>query len=80
MNDADRFFGLRTRIIELARMVARDPSTIGPLSTGEQCAVALLLDRFDLFADRPHPLDALDRIGPEWEKMVRELHRTGWRQ
>jgi hypothetical protein len=27
----------------------------------------------------PDPLDALDRLGPEWEKPVRELHRSGWR-
>jgi hypothetical protein len=27
-----------------------------------------------------HPLDALERLDPEWERVVRDLHRTGWRQ
>jgi hypothetical protein len=27
-----------------------------------------------------HPLDALDRLGPEWEKAVRDLHRSEWRR
>ena len=27
-----------------------------------------------------HPLDALERLDPEWERAVRDLHRTGWRQ
>ena len=25
-------------------------------------------------------LDALERLGPEWEKVVRDLHRSGWRR
>jgi len=49
-------------------------------STGEACVVALLLGRLDLLDDHKHPLDALDRLGPQWEKAVRELHRSGWRQ
>jgi hypothetical protein len=76
----EQFFSLRARIVDLARTVEADPTTIGPLSTGEACAVALLLGRLDLLADRKHPLDALERLGPEWEKTVRDLHRTGWRQ
>ena len=27
-----------------------------------------------------HPLDALERVDPEWERAVRDLQRTGWRQ
>ena len=27
-----------------------------------------------------HPLDALERLDPEWERAVRDLHRAGWRQ
>ena len=27
-----------------------------------------------------HPLDALERLDPEWERAVRDLHRTGRRQ
>jgi len=55
----DEFFRLRARLVELARSVDADPPSIGVLSTGEACAVALL---------------------PEWEKVVRDLHASGWRQ
>jgi hypothetical protein len=50
------------------------------LSTGEACAVALLLGRLDLLNDYNRPLDALERIGHEWEKTERDLHSSGWRQ
>ena len=75
----DEFFRLRARRIELARSVEADPTSIGVLSTGEACAVALLgrLDRLD---GGNHPLDVLDRLGPEWEKAVRDLDASGWRQ
>jgi hypothetical protein len=33
------------RLVELARSVDADPANIGVLSTGEACAVALLLGR-----------------------------------
>jgi hypothetical protein len=79
MNDVDKFFSLRARIVDLARTVEADPVHIGVLSTGEACAVALLLGRLDLLHDYKHPL-ALDRLGPEWEKAVRDLHPGGWRQ
>ena len=72
----DDFFRLRARLVDLARSVDADPANIGVLSTGEACAVALLLDRLDLL-DR---FQALDRLGPEWEKAVRDLHSSGWRR
>ena len=75
----DAFFRLRARIVDLARTVEADPAHIGVLSTGEACAVALLLGRLDLLNDYKHPLDALERLDPEWEKAVRDLHRSGWR-
>ena len=77
----DEFFRLRARLVELARRVDADPTSIGVLSTGEACAVALLLGRLDLLdGDGRHPLDVLDRLGPEWEKAVRDLHASGWRR
>ena len=76
----DAFFRLRARLIELARSVDADPASIGVLSAGEACAVALLLDRLDQLDGYKHPLDALERLGPEWEMAVRDLHRTGWRK
>jgi hypothetical protein len=41
---------------------------------------ARLLLRLVLLNDRKHPLDALEHLGPEWEKVVRDVHHTGWRQ
>ncbi len=76
----DEFFRLRARVVDLARSVDADPASVGVLSTGEACAVALLLGRLDLLNDYKHPLDALERLGPEWEKVVRDLHRSGWRK
>jgi hypothetical protein len=76
----DGFFRIRARLAELARSVDADPANIGVLSTGEACAVALLLGRLDLLdGDAKRPLDVLERLGPEWEKAVRDLHAIGWR-
>jgi hypothetical protein len=38
------------------------------------------LGRLDLLNDYKHPLDALERLGPEWEKAVRDVHISGWRR
>lgn len=55
----------------IARMVDRveqDPRRIGVLSTGEQIAVALVLNRTDLLPDGyTHVLDAIDRLGWDWQ-------------
>lgn len=70
---------LHERIANLARQVDAEPKSIGVLSTGEACAVALLLGRTDFLSARGwHPLDALERLGPDWERAVRDLHRDGW--
>jgi hypothetical protein len=76
----DEFFRSRARLADLARTVEADPAHIGVLSTGEACAVPLLLGRLDLLNDYKHPLDVLERLGPEWEKAVRDLHQSGWRK
>lgn len=67
-------------IARLARQVEAAPDIFGVLSAGEAGAVALLLDRLDLLGARyRHPLDALHRLGADWEQAVRDLHRDGWR-
>jgi hypothetical protein len=76
----DESFRLRGRLVELVGSIEADPASIGVPSTGEACAVALLLGRLDLLDDDNPPLDVLDRLGPEWEKAVRDLHASGWRQ
>jgi hypothetical protein len=75
------YFSGCARLVELASNVDADSASIGVLSTGEACAVALLLGRLDRLDDSyKYPLDALKRLEPGWEKAVRDLHRTGWRQ
>jgi hypothetical protein len=76
----DEFFHLRARLVERARSVDADTANIGVLSTGDVCAVALLLGGLDLLNDYKHPLDALERLGPEWEKAVRDLHISSCRR
>jgi hypothetical protein len=56
------------RIRAMVRAVDQDNAYIGVLSTGEQCAVCLVLDRPDLakkYLDRTL-LDCAERVGPEW--------------
>jgi hypothetical protein len=76
----DEFFRLCARLVGLARGVDADPASISVLSKGGACAVALLLGRFNLLDGGNHPVDVLDRLGPEWEEAVRDLHASGWRQ
>ncbi len=61
-----------------ARMVRADERRIGVLSTGERIAVALVLDRTDLF---PHGgytvLEAVDRLGREWTAAAFRVQRAG---
>jgi hypothetical protein len=60
------------------RMVDSAEATIGLLSTGEQIAVAFVLDRFDLISDWGTMLDGIDRLGPEWLRAALYLQRNGW--
>lgn len=58
--------------------VEANESQIGVFSTGEQIAVALVLNRPDLF---PHGgytiLEAVDRLGPEWTKAALAVQKAG---
>ncbi len=47
-------------------MVVADEASFCVLSTGEKCAVALVLDRTDLAKWWGTMLDCADRVGPEW--------------
>jgi len=61
-----------------ARKVLADEQQIRVLSTGEQFAVALILDRTDLF---PHGgytvLEAVDQLGREWTDAAFRVQRAG---
>ena len=60
------------------RMVANDERSFGVLSTGEKCAVALVLDRPDLVKCYGTMLEAADRLGPGWLQAALWVQRDGW--
>jgi hypothetical protein len=66
-------------IADAVRAVDRDNAHIGVLSTGEQCAVALVLDRPDL-AEKVHGtlLECAVRVGPEWLAASAYVQANGW--
>jgi hypothetical protein len=69
MNDIER-------LVERLSGSETDENCIGALSCGEQIAAALLFNRLDwLPSAYSHPLDALDRLGPNWLSMVLTYHR-----
>ena len=67
------------RIAAMVRAVERDNAYVGVLSTGEQCAVALVLDRPDL-AKKVYGtlLECAERVGPEWLAASLFVQRNGW--
>ncbi|CAG0991420.1 hypothetical protein ANRL2_03224 [Anaerolineae bacterium] len=61
----------------LVAMIETDESNIGVLSCGEAIAAALLFNRLEwLPTAYKHPLDAIDRLGPTWLRMVMAYHRS----
>ena len=63
----DEFFRLRARLVGLTRSVDADPASIGVLSTGEACAVALLLGRLDLLNGKDQSPARCSR--PAWPRV-----------
>ena len=63
-------------ILRLVQNVQKDEASIGVLSTGEQLAVALVLDRKDLLDKFGYTmLGAADRIGQDWLKAALKVQR-----
>ncbi len=64
------------RIAALVEEVEKDQKRLGVFSTGEQIAVALVLDRSELF---PHGgytmLEAVERLGPDWFRAALRVQR-----
>lgn len=60
------------------RAVEKDASIIGVYSTGEQCAVALILNNPRLLPHSYTWLDASDRVGEVWLSMCLQIQRNGW--
>jgi hypothetical protein len=71
---------LLARLVELARGVDADPASIGLLSTGEACAVALLLVRSIYSTAAITRSTFLIGLAPNGKNAVRDLHSSGWRQ
>ena len=62
------------RIMRMVSDVIQNEGTFGLLSTGEQLAVAFILDRHDLLGSYTM-LQAIDRIGPDWLKAAMTAER-----
>jgi hypothetical protein len=63
----------------IAEMVAveEDEREIGVYSTGEQIAVALVLDRSELFPQGGYAiLEAVERLGTEWTRAALQVQRS----
>lgn len=61
------------------RMVERDRADFGVLSTGEKCAVALVLDDPELMRVWGTALDCVDRLEGEWIQAAIYVQRNGWK-
>ena len=69
------------RLVQLTRSVGADPVSNGLPSVDVACTADLLLGRLDLLdGDDRRPLDVLERLGPEWETAIGDLHGSGRRQ
>lgn len=66
------------QIREKVRMVKLDPKDFGVLSTGEKCAVALVLDNPELMKWWGTALDCVDRLEGDWIKAAIYVQRNGW--
>jgi hypothetical protein len=67
---------LERRIAVMVAEVEKDQKRLRVFSTGEQIAVALVLDRSELF---PHGgytmLEAIERLGPDWTRAALRVQR-----
>ena len=70
--------GTVARIREMVRMVEADRPSFGVLSTGEKCAVALVLDNADMIKWWGSALDCADRVGDAWLRACVYVQRKGW--
>ena len=61
------FTAIERRIAAMVAEVEEDENRIGVFSTSEQLAVALVLDRCDLFGGYTM-LEAVERLGTEWTR------------
>jgi hypothetical protein len=62
----------------LRTQVRRNPESIGVLSSSEYLAVALVLDRPDLWQQSQYPtaLEAVSRLGRVWQEAALRVQRA----
>jgi hypothetical protein len=73
----DESAAIEERIARLVAHVETDEGIIGVLPTGEQLAVALVLDRKDLLDRWGYSmLEAVARLGPEWTSAALAVQRS----
>jgi hypothetical protein len=59
--------------------VIADEANFDVLSSAQQIAVALVLDRYDLLEQAwGSMLKSIDRLGPEWTQAALRVQRSGW--
>lgn len=75
---SERNLAAEDQIRAKVRMVVADESSFGVLSTGEKIAVALVLDRPDLWKFWGSTLEAIDRLGGTWLRAAYQVQRDGW--
>ncbi len=68
-------------ILGLVRRVTGGQVSFGVLSTGEKCAVALVLDRPDLAKEAWGTLlECAVRVGPDWLAAALYVQQNGWQE
>jgi CubicO group peptidase (beta-lactamase class C family) len=77
-NPVDPVTDAAERILKLVDAVRADERRIGVFSTGESLAVALVLDRPDLFqqGNGYTMLEAVERLGTEWFRAALLVQRA----
>ncbi len=66
------------QIRSIVRMVSADRDSFGVLSTGEKCAVALVLDDPELMKWWGTALECVHRLEGEWIAAAIYVQRNGW--
>lgn len=73
---------LRETAVPLVTLYARSPPIAAEVRgrPGATLPSIFVNDNVCIMRNHKHRLDALERLDPEWERAVRDLHRTQWRQ
>lgn len=68
---------IEARIAHMVESVEQDEARIGVLSTGEQIAVAMVMNRMDLLPrGYSTMLEAVERLGADWFRAALQVQRS----